>query len=184
MGLSRRAVISVSDKRGAADLARALIGAGWEILSTGGTARALGEAGLAVTEVAAHTGQPEILGGRVKTLHPKLLGGILARLPDHAEEMEAHGIASVDLVAVNLYPFRETVARPGVTPAEAVEQIDIGGPTMVRAAAKNHERVTVLVDPDDYPAVIALLGEGKEISPELRRRLAQKAFAHTSAYDA
>jgi len=184
MGSTRRAVISVSDKRGAPELGRALREAGWEILSTGGTARALREAGVAVTDVARYTGQPEILGGRVKTLHPKILGGILGRLPGQADEMRAGGIEPIDLVAVNLYPFRETVAREGAATAEAVEQIDVGGPAMVRAAAKNHERVAVLVDPDDYPEVIACLREGAEFPPALLRRLALKAFRHTSAYDA
>lgn len=184
MSEKRRAVISVSDKKGAAELGTALSEAGWEILSTGGTAKALREGGVPVTDVSAYTGQPEILGGRVKTLHPKLLGGILARLPDQAEEMKANGIEPIDLVAVNFYPFRETIARPGVTPAEAVEQIDIGGPTMVRASAKNHGRVTVLVDSDDYPAVIAQLSKGEAVSDKLRRNLARKAFGYVSGYDA
>lgn len=184
MSGKRRAVISVSDKAGAVELGRALNNAGWEVLSTGGTAKALRDGDVPVTDVAAYTGQPEILGGRVKTLHPKLLGGILARLPDQAEEMKANGIEPIDLVAVNLYPFRETVARPGVTPAEAVEQIDIGGPTMVRAAAKNHGRVTVIVDPGDYPSVIKHIEKGGEVPSDLNRRLAEKAFRHVSSYDA
>jgi phosphoribosylaminoimidazolecarboxamide formyltransferase/IMP cyclohydrolase len=184
MSGTKRAVISVSDKRGAAELGKALSEAGWEILSTGGTAKALRAEGIPITDVSAHTGQPEILGGRVKTLHPKVLGGILARLPDQAEEMKANGIEAIDLVAVNFYPFRETIARPGVTPAEAVEQIDIGGPTMVRSSAKNHGRVTVLVDPDDYPAVIAHISKEEEVAGDLRRRLAQKAFGYVSRYDA
>ncbi len=183
MSRKRRAVISVSDKQGAVELGRALNGAGWEILSTGGTSKALRSDGVPVTDVADYTGQPEILGGRVKTLHPKLLGGILARLPDQASEMEANGIEPIDLVAVNLYPFRETIARPGVTLAEAVEQIDIGGPTMVRAAAKNHGRVTVLVDPVDYPAVIGHIEKGEDVPADLNRRLAEKAFRHVSGYD-
>jgi phosphoribosylaminoimidazolecarboxamide formyltransferase/IMP cyclohydrolase len=184
MSEKRRAVISVSDKKGATELGKALSEAGWEVLSTGGTAKALREGGVPVTDVSAYTSQLEILGGRVKTLHPKLLGGILARLPDQAEEMKANGIEPIDLVAVNFYPFRETVARPGVTPTEAVEKIDIGGPTMVRASAKNHGRVTVLVDPDDYPAVIAQVSKGGEVSDELRRNLARKAFGYVSGYDA
>ncbi len=184
MSRKRRAVISVSDKAGAVELGRALSDAGWEILSTGGTAKALRDGDVPVTDVAAYTGQPEILGGRVKTLHPKLLGGILARLPDQAEEMEANGIEPIDLVAVNLYPFRETIARPGVTPAEAVEQIDIGGPTMVRAAAKNHGRVTVIVDPGDYSAIIRHIEKGEDLPADLNRRLAEKAFRHVSSYDA
>ncbi|MBI3127483.1 MAG: bifunctional phosphoribosylaminoimidazolecarboxamide formyltransferase/IMP cyclohydrolase [Candidatus Tectomicrobia bacterium] len=183
MDSPRRAVISVSDKRGAAELGRALREAGWEILSTGGTAKALREAGVEVTEVSRFTGQPEILGGRVKTLHPKLLGGILGRA-DQAEEMRANGIEPIGLVAVNLYPFRETVRRPGVAYGEAVEQIDIGGPSMVRAAAKNHGRVAVVVDPDDYPEIIACLHAGGDFPAPLLRRLMRKAFQHTAAYDA
>ncbi|MEK6709282.1 MAG: bifunctional phosphoribosylaminoimidazolecarboxamide formyltransferase/IMP cyclohydrolase [Nitrospinota bacterium] len=183
MGSPRRAVISVSDKRGAADLGRALRDAGWEILSTGGTAKALREAGVEVTDVSRYTGQPEILGGRVKTLHPKVLGGILGRA-DQAAEMQAHGIEAIDLVAVNLYPFRETAGRPGAAREEAVEQIDIGGPSMVRAAAKNHGRVAVVVDPDDYPGIIECLRGGGNFPEELRRRLMRKAFQHTAAYDA
>ncbi|MFC1491004.1 bifunctional phosphoribosylaminoimidazolecarboxamide formyltransferase/IMP cyclohydrolase [Nitrospinota bacterium] len=182
--MSRKAVISVSDKQGAAELGKALSDAGWEILSTGGTAKALRAEGIPITDVSAYTGQPEILGGRVKTLHPKLLGGILARLPDQFEEMEANEIDPIDLAAVNFYPFRETIARSGVTPAEAVEQIDIGGPTMVRASAKNHGRVTVLVDPGDYPAVIEYISQGEDIPDDLRRRLARKAFGYVSCYDA
>ncbi|MBT4430302.1 MAG: bifunctional phosphoribosylaminoimidazolecarboxamide formyltransferase/IMP cyclohydrolase [Nitrospinaceae bacterium] len=184
MSEKRRAVISVSDKKGATELGKMLSETGWEILSTGGTAKALREGGVPVTDVSAYTGQPEILGGRVKTLHPKLLGGILARLPDQAEEMKGNGIEPVDLVAVNFYPFRETIARPGVTPAEAVEQIDIGGPTMVRASAKNHGRVTVLVDPEDYPKVIEQLSKDETVSDDLRRNLARKAFGYVSDYDA
>ncbi|MBI4251389.1 MAG: bifunctional phosphoribosylaminoimidazolecarboxamide formyltransferase/IMP cyclohydrolase [Candidatus Tectomicrobia bacterium] len=183
MGSPRRAVISVSDKRGAAELGRALRDAGWEILSTGGTAKALREAGVEVTDVSRYTGQPEILGGRVKTLHPKVLGGILGRA-DQAAEMQANGIEAIDLVAVNLYPFRETVRKPGVTREDAVEQIDIGGPSMVRAAAKNHGRVAVVVDPNDYPEVIACLREGGSFPAALLRRLMLKAFRHTAAYDA
>ncbi|MDA1000700.1 MAG: bifunctional phosphoribosylaminoimidazolecarboxamide formyltransferase/IMP cyclohydrolase [bacterium] len=180
----RRAVISVSDKQGAAELGKALAAAGWEILSTGGTARALREAGVPVRDVSEYTGQAEIMGGRVKTLHPKLLGGILARTGVDDAEMAASGIPPIDLVAVNLYPFRETVARSGVTFREAIEQIDIGGPTMVRAAAKNMDRVTVLVDPADYPEAIGHIASSGEIPAEMRRRLAQKAFHHTSTYDA
>ncbi|MFP6870171.1 MAG: bifunctional phosphoribosylaminoimidazolecarboxamide formyltransferase/IMP cyclohydrolase [Nitrospinota bacterium] len=184
MSGTKRAVISVSNKQGAAELGKALTEAGWEILSTGGTAKALRDEGVPITDVSDYTGQPEILGGRVKTLHPKLLGGILARLPDQADEMAANGIEAIDLVAVNFYPFRETVARQGVTPAEAVEQIDIGGPTMVRASAKNHGRLTVLVDPGDYPTVIAHISRGEDVPDEFRRRLARKAFDYVSAYDA
>ena len=184
MSGKRRAIISVSDKRGAAELGAALTEAGWEVLSTGGTAKSLRDAGVPVREVSDYTGQPEIMGGRVKTLHPKVLGGILALLPDQEEEMRANDIAPIDLVAVNLYPFRETVAKPGVTREEAVEQIDIGGPTMVRAASKNHGRVAVLVDPDDYPDAIAHVRNGGHFPADWLAGLALKAFRHTASYDA
>src|SRR6185503_18719321 len=181
----RRALVSVSDKRGVEELARGLARHGVQILSTGGTARALREAGAQVTEVADYTGAPEILDGRVKTLHPKIHGGLLGRPTEaHQAEMRQHGIENIDLVVVNLYPFRETVARAGVTLADAIENIDIGGPSMVRSAAKNHERVAVVVDPADYPHVIAELDahEG-QLSMALRFRLAKKAFAYTASYD-
>ncbi len=178
------ALISVSDKTGIDDLGRALARLGWTLLSTGGTARALREAGCDVTEVSSHTGFPEILDGRVKTLHPKVFGGILAAaLDEHAKQLRKHDIPVIDLVVVNLYPFGETVARADVTLAEAVEQIDIGGPSLIRAAAKNHDRVTVLVDPADYATVLAELAGGG-VSGETRRRLAVKAFRHTGGYDA
>ncbi len=183
MGERRRALISVSDKTGVAALAAALDGAGWEVLSTGGTARVLRDAGIPVREVSDYTGHPEIMDGRVKTLHPKILGGILAVLPGHEAEMRANGIAPIDLVAVNLYPFRETVARAGVTRAKAVEQIDIGGPAMVRAASKNHGRVAVLVDPADYPDAIGHLGGGGNFPSDWLAGLARKAFRHTARYD-
>ncbi|HXU69570.1 MAG TPA: bifunctional phosphoribosylaminoimidazolecarboxamide formyltransferase/IMP cyclohydrolase [Polyangia bacterium] len=181
----RRALVSVSDKRGVEELARGLQRHGIEVLSTGGTARALREAGARVTEVAAYTGAPEILDGRVKTLHPKIHGGLLGRAtPEHEAEMQKHGIEKIDLVVVNLYPFRETVARANVTLAEAIENIDIGGPSMIRSASKNHERVTVVVDPDDYAALIEELDKNEaQTSEELRFRLARKAFAYTAAYD-
>jgi phosphoribosylaminoimidazolecarboxamide formyltransferase / IMP cyclohydrolase len=181
----RRAIVSVSDKRGLVPFARALARHGVEILSTGGTARALGEAGVATTSIAAYTGAPEILEGRVKTLHPRIHGGLLGRpVPAHEEEMARHGIDPIDLVVVNLYPFRETIARPGVTFADAIENIDIGGPSMLRSSAKNHERVAVVVDPDDYEALARELDEGGgELSGATRFRLARKAFAHTAAYD-
>src|SRR5688500_15007029 len=151
MSTIRRAILSVSDKRGLVELARALARHGVEILSTGGTAAALAAAGIAVTQVSAYTGAPEILDGRVKTLHPKIHGGVLARDSEaHREQIAAHGIAPIDLVVVNLYPFENTVARPGVSFEDAIENIDIGGPAMVRSAAKNHERVAVVVSPDDY----------------------------------
>jgi phosphoribosylaminoimidazolecarboxamide formyltransferase/IMP cyclohydrolase len=179
----RRALLSVSDKTGVADFARALAAHDVELLSTGGTARALRDAGLAVTEVADHTGAPEIMGGRVKTLHPRIHGGILGRRDVDADVMEQHDIAPIDLVVVNLYPFRETVAREDATREEAIEQIDIGGPAMIRAAAKNQQHVAVVTDPADYDAVGAEIAEGGT-RERTRRHLALKAFRHTAAYDA
>jgi phosphoribosylaminoimidazolecarboxamide formyltransferase / IMP cyclohydrolase len=181
----KRALVSVSDKRGVEELARGLQRHGIEVLSTGGTARALRDAGARVTEVAAYTGAPEILDGRVKTLHPKIHGGLLGRAtPEHEAEMAKHQIEKIDLVVVNLYPFRETVARPNVQLAEAIENIDIGGPSMIRSASKNYERVTVVVDPDDYTALIEELDKNDaSTTPALRFRLARKAFAYTAAYD-
>jgi len=179
----RRALLSVSDKTGLEEFARALAAQEVELLSTGGTARALRDAGVAVTEVADHTGAPEIMGGRVKTLHPRIHGGILGRRDVDAEVMEQHDIAPIDLVVVNLYPFRETVARENVSRDEAIEQIDIGGPAMVRAAAKNQQHVAVVTDPDDYAEVSAEIAGGGT-SERTRRRLALKAFRHTAAYDA
>ncbi len=180
-----RALISVSDKRGVVEFARELASLGWEIVSTGGTARALTSAGIAVTPIEKVTGFPEMMDGRVKTLHPAVHGGLLARRNVAADLMalERHGIAPIDLVAVNLYPFRETVARPGVTVEQAVEQIDIGGPSMLRSAAKNHDAVTVVVDPADYARVIDALRSGGA-GPELRRDLAVKVFRETATYDA
>lgn len=175
------ALLSVSDKTGLVELATALIAQDWQILSTGGTARTLLEAGIRVTEVSAHTGFPEIMGGRVKTLHPTIHGGILARRGSDEAVMEANGIAAIDLVVVNLYPFAATIARPDCTINEAIEQIDIGGPAMIRAAAKNHADVCVVCDPADYGQVIASLPALPE--PAVRRTLAAKAFAHTAAYD-
>jgi phosphoribosylaminoimidazolecarboxamide formyltransferase/IMP cyclohydrolase len=185
MPQARRALISVFDKRGAADLARGLAARGLEIVSTGGTLDLLRREGVPVTAVSDVTGFPEILDGRVKTLHPRIHGGILARRADasHHAQLDEHGITPIDLVVVNLYPFEKTVAG-GASFDEAVEMIDIGGPTMVRAAAKNHQGVAVVVDPDDYPAVLdALDAGGGTISESLRRRLAAKAFAHTRDYD-
>jgi len=179
-----RALVSVSDKRGVVEFARGLAALGFEILSTGGTAKLLADAGVRVRQVSDYTGFPEMLDGRVKTLHPKIHGGLLGRrdLPEHARAMREHGIEPIDLVAVNLYPFRETVARPGTTLAEAIEQIDIGGPSMLRSAAKNHADVTVIVDPDDYEPVLAELRAGG-VGPETRRRLAEKVFCATACYD-
>ncbi len=174
---SRRALLSVFDKSGVVDLAAGLVGLGWELISSGGTAREIAAAGLPVTDVADHTGSPIMLGHRVVTLHPRIHGGILADRddPEHRADLEAHGIDPIDLVVVNLYPFR---SEPGI------EMIDIGGPTMVRAAAKNHAHVGVVVDPDDYPAVLDELGRSGGLSDVTRRRLARAAFAHTAAYDA
>jgi len=180
-----RALLSVSDKRGVVELAQALSRMGWELVSTGGTADALRKAGLSVTPIERVTGFPEMMDGRVKTLHPNVHGGLLARR-EHAGDRAAlaqHGIVPIDLVAVNLYPFRATVARPETTFEQAIEQIDIGGPSMLRSAAKNHEGVIVLVDPDDYAPVVRELEAGN-VSAERRRALATKVFAHTSAYDA
>jgi len=179
------ALLSVSDKRGLVPFAAGLVEVGFQILSTGGTLQALQGAGLPVRKVSEHTGSPEILGGRVKTLHPRIHGGLLGRpeLPEDRSAMEAHGIAPISVVAVNLYPFRQAAAS-GASEAEVLENIDIGGPAMVRAAAKNWERVTVLVDPDDYPVVLDELKRERATSPSTRARLMRKAFGHTAAYDA
>ncbi len=179
-----RAVLSVYDKTGIVELARGLSELGFEIVSTGGTARTLREAGIEVTGVSEVTGFPEILGGRVKTLHPVIAGGILARRddPDDMKQLEEQGIEPIDVVAVNLYPFEETIARPDVTLSDALEQIDIGGPTMLRESAKNHPHVTIICDPADYPEALAKLEAG-ETDPDWRRRLAVKVFRHTSGYD-
>ncbi|MDJ1009329.1 MAG: bifunctional phosphoribosylaminoimidazolecarboxamide formyltransferase/IMP cyclohydrolase [Paracoccaceae bacterium] len=181
----RRALISVSDKTGLDDLAGALAEAGVELLSTGGTAGRLRELGLDVRDVSDVTGFPEMMDGRVKTLHPAVHGGLLALRdnPAHVAAMEAHGIGPIDLLVVNLYPFEATVAK-GAAAAEAIENIDIGGPAMIRAAAKNHRFVGVVVDPEDYPAVIAEIGAVGGLSDTTRRRLASVAYARTAAYDA
>ena len=183
--MAATALLSVSDKRGLVPLAEGLLAQGYALLSSGGTAAALAAAGLPVTKVADHTGAPEILGGRVKTLHPRIHGGILARRddPTHRADLEAQGITPIDVVVVNLYPFRATVADPAVSWETAIETIDIGGPAMVRAAAKNHADVAVLTDPDQYPAFLEALAAG-QVDATLRRRLALAAFAHTAAYDA
>ena len=183
----RRALISVSDKTGVVDFARGLSEMGVALLSTGGTASAIRDAGLEVTDVSEFTGQDEILGGRVKTLHPRLHAALLAKRddPEHMAALAADGIDPIDLVCVNLYPFQETVARPDVTEAEAVENIDIGGPTMIRAAAKNHHSVAVVVRPESYDAVLAELEAGDgAISEETRHWLANEAFADIAGYDA
>ena len=174
--MTRRALLSVFDKTGVVELAAGLADLGWELLSSGGTARVLEEAGLAVTDVADHTGTPAMLGHRVVTLHPKIHGGILADRADsdHRAELELYGIDPIDLVVVNLYPFG---SEPGI------EMIDIGGPTLVRAAAKNHAHVGVVVDPDDYGRVLEELRDAGELSGPTRRELARAAFARTAAYD-
>ena len=180
----RRALISVSDKTGVIELAKALAARDIEILSTGGTARLLAEQGITVKEVSQHTGFPEIMDGRVKTPHPRIHGGLLGRRGVDESVMTLHGIERIDLLVVNLYPFAETVARPACTYSEAIENIDIGGPAMVRAASKNHDAVTVIVDPADYATVLTELDtHGGATSPALRAWLAAKAFAHTARYD-
>ncbi len=180
----RRALLSVSDKTGLIDFARALAARKVEILSTGGTARALIDAGIPVIEVSAYTGFPEIMDGRVKTLHPRVHGGLLGRRGTDDAVMQKHNIPRIDLLAVNLYPFAATVAKPDCTYADAIENIDIGGPAMVRAASKNHESVTVVVDPADYGQVIAELeANAGATSIDTRSSLAAKAFAHTAKYD-
>src|SRR3974390_1348285 len=171
MGQIRRALLSVSDKSGLLPLAQALAGAGIELISTGGTAKALREAGLQVTDLSAYTGFPEMLDGRVKTLHPKVHGGLLYLRGNviHETAIRQHGIQPIDLVVVNLYPFEQAVARPGVLLHEAIENIDIGGPSMLRSAAKNHESVTVVVDPADYDALAKQIKETGATTLELRR---------------
>ncbi|MCU0862293.1 MAG: bifunctional phosphoribosylaminoimidazolecarboxamide formyltransferase/IMP cyclohydrolase [Planctomycetes bacterium] len=183
----RRALLSVTDKQGIVEFARGLADAGFGLLSTGGTARTLADAGVETTEVADYTGFPELMDGRLKTLHPKVHGGLLGRRDDdgHRAAMAAHQIDPIDVLCVNLYRFRETVKKPGITRQEIVEQIDIGGPAMIRSAAKNHHAVAVVVDPADYPAVLrSLRDNGGTLPAELLRKLAAKAFAHTAAYDA
>jgi phosphoribosylaminoimidazolecarboxamide formyltransferase/IMP cyclohydrolase len=181
----RRALLSVSDKRGLVELARVLVGRGVHLLASGGTRTALAEAGLEVTEVSAHTGQPEILGGRVKTLHPRLHGGILARRdgPGDLAALAAQGIDPIDLVVVNLYPFEATVARPGVAFEDAVENIDIGGPSLIRGAAKNHAHVAVVTSPDQYPGLIQQIEADGGTTLALRRSLALAVFEQTARYD-
>jgi phosphoribosylaminoimidazolecarboxamide formyltransferase/IMP cyclohydrolase len=179
----RRALLSVSDKQGLIDLARGLDALGVELVSTGGSARVLREAHLPVREVSEITGFPEIMDGRVKTLHPRVHGGLLGRRQIDDEVMREHQIEPIDLLVVNLYPFAQTVARPDCGFDEAIENIDIGGPAMLRAAAKNHDRVTVVVDPSDYAGLIQTLHEHNGTTVDLRRRLAAKAYAHTAHYD-
>ena len=182
----KRALISVSDKQGIAEFALELAALGIEILSTGGTAALLRDQKIPVKDVAEFTGFPALMEGRIKTLHPKVHGGILARRDkqDHLDQMKEHGIEPIDLICVNLYPFGETILRPGCSFEEAIEQIDIGGPTMLRSAAKNSEHVVVIVDPLDYKTVLEeLQGQKAEVSPELRKDLARKVFKTTALYD-
>ncbi|MDX9737803.1 MAG: bifunctional phosphoribosylaminoimidazolecarboxamide formyltransferase/IMP cyclohydrolase [Azonexus sp.] len=182
----KQALISVSDKTGVLEFAQGLAAQGVKLLSTGGTAKMLRDAGLAVTEIGDYTGFPEMLDGRVKTLHPKVHGGILARrdLPEHLATIEAHGIPTIDLVCVNLYPFAATIAKPGVTLADAIENIDIGGPAMVRSSAKNYAGVAIVTDPEDYASLLAeMQANAGALALSTRFNLAKKAFTHTARYD-
>lgn len=183
--MKKRALLSVSDKSGILEFAQELEKMGYELLSTGGTKKFLEENGVSITAVDEITKFPEILGGRVKTLHPLVHGGLLAKHDDaeHQSQMAENGISPIDIVCVNLYPFRDTIAKPDVTVDDAIENIDIGGPTMLRSAAKNHAYVTVIVDAGDYPEVLTELHNGEATLPETRRRLAAKVFRHTAAYD-
>src|SRR5689334_16569141 len=186
MAAIKQALLSVSDKTGLVEFARGLSHHGVALISTGGTAKLLKDAGLKVTEVADHTGFPEMLDGRVKTLHPKVHGGILARrdVPAHMAALGKAGISTIDLVVVNLYPFSATVARPDCPLAEAIENIDIGGPAMVRSAAKNYEHVAVVTNPDDYgPVLKEMAAAAGALGADTRFRLAQRAFSHTAQYD-
>jgi len=179
------ALLSVSDKRGIETLARGLVDLGFDLLSTGGTAKAIRAAGLPVTMVSDHTGAPEIMDGRVKTLHPIIHGGILARGTEaHLADLDRIRASLIDIVVVNLYPFEQTAAVPSAVLPEVVEQIDIGGPCLIRAAAKNFERVTVVCDPRDYENVLWHLARDREVPVQLRFEMAVKAFRHTAAYDA
>ncbi|MBI4798135.1 MAG: IMP cyclohydrolase [Desulfarculus sp.] len=181
-----RALLSVTDKGGLVDFAKGLSEMGVALISTGGTAKALRDGGLKVSDVAEVTGHPEMLDGRVKTLHPRIHGGILARRddPSHRAQLAEHHIATIDLVCVNLYAFEATVAGPGCTLADAVENIDIGGPCLIRASAKNHQDVTVVTDPGDYAVVLQeMKANGGQVSLATRRRLAAKAFRQTNRYD-
>ncbi len=186
MARIQRALISLSDKSGITDFARELASFGIDFLSTGGTARMLKESGLDVTEVSDYTGFPEMMDGRVKTLHPKIHGALLGLRDnrDHREKMEEHGIVPIDMVVINLYPFEKTIARPDATFEDAIENIDIGGPAMLRSSAKNFESVTVIIDPSDYgPVLEELKSQQGAVSRETNLRLALKVFEHTAAYD-
>jgi AICAR transformylase/IMP cyclohydrolase PurH len=182
----KRALVSVSDKTGIVELAKFLHSIGVEIISTGGTMRAIKEAGIPVTYVSDVTGFPEMMDGRVKTLNPKIHGGILAvrSNPSHMKDMKDNGIKPIDLVVVNLYPFKETVAKPNVTEAECIENIDIGGPAMLRAAAKNFRDVIIITNPARYKTLIAMLSQYGDADLRTRKTLAKEAFAHTAEYDA
>ena len=184
--MTKRALISVSDKAGIVEFAQELKKLGWDIISTGGTKIALDKAGVETIAIDDVTGFPEMMDGRVKTLHPNIHGGLLARrdLDSHLQAAQDNHIELIDLVVVNLYPFKETILKPEVTYADAVENIDIGGPSMLRSAAKNHASVTVVVDPADYAVVLDELSANGETSFETRQRLAAKVFRHTAAYDA
>lgn len=186
MAKIKRAIISVSNKQGLIEFAKDLHGMGIEILSTGGTAKTLREAGIPVKEVSEHTGSPEMLDGRVKTLHPRIHGGLLARRSNQKdmEEIRRYGIEMIDMVVVNLYPFEETISKPGVSFEEAIENIDIGGPAMLRSASKNFQDVAVIIDPADYGTIIGEMKDlNGELSYETRLELANKVFRHTSRYD-
>ncbi|KPK90196.1 MAG: IMP cyclohydrolase [Deltaproteobacteria bacterium SM23_61] len=186
MGKIQRAVISLSDKSGIVDFAKEIQSFGVEILSTGGTAKTLRENGLKIMDVSDYTGFPEMLDGRVKTLHPKIHGGLLGIRdnPEHAKKMKEHGIVPIDMVVVNLYPFEATIAKPNCTLEEAIENIDIGGPSMLRASAKNYPYVTVIVDPADYqPVLNEMKKSGGAVSKETNFRLAKKVYALTAKYD-
>ncbi|MGE5787735.1 MAG: hypothetical protein ACM3ZE_24290 [Myxococcales bacterium] len=179
----RRALLSVSDKTGLLDFAKALVARGTELLSTGGTYNSLADAQIPVKTVESYTGSPEVMDGRVKTLHPRVHGGLLGREGKDDGDLERLGGAYIDLVVVNLYPFEQTLAKGNASFQDLIEKIDIGGPSMLRSAAKNHERVTVVCDPQDYPIVLAELAAQGDTSPATRRRLAAKVFARTAAYD-
>jgi len=185
MNKIQRALLSVSDKTGIVALAKVLAAAGVELISTGGTAKALREVGLVVSDISEYTGFPEMLDGRVKTLHPKVHGGLLYIRGNavHEATVAEHGIAPIDLVVVNLYPFDQTVAKPNASLHDAIENIDIGGPSMLRSAAKNHDSVTVVVDPADYTEVAKQIRTTGETTLALRRQLAAKVFTRTAAYD-
>ncbi len=184
--MKKRALVSVSDKTGVVEFVKGLLEQGIEVISTGGTKKLLEENGLQVIGISEVTGFPEIMDGRVKTLHPNIHGGLLAVRDNemHVAQMNELGIQPIDFVVVNLYPFKETIAKPDVTFADAIENIDIGGPTMIRSAAKNHKFVSVVVDPVDYDVVLAELKENGEVTEGTKRKLAAKVFRHTAAYDA